>query len=61
MKVINNDGEKIIGILKNADKNSIEVLEEIKSKNKKIKKAVFGEVITIPMSEIKETKRVITF
>ncbi|HJN06113.1 MAG TPA: ribosome assembly cofactor RimP [Bacteroidales bacterium] len=61
VKVINKDGEKITGILKNANKDEIELLEEIKSKNKKIKKISTGKVLTIPMNTIKETKRIITF
>lgn len=61
VSVIKKDGEKIRGILKKADKDGIELLEETKAKSKKNKKAIFGEVIAIPMSDIKETKRVITF
>ncbi len=61
VKVINKDGGKIIGILKNVNEDEIELLEEIKSKNKKNKKIRIGEVVTIPMSTIKETKRIITF
>ena len=61
IRVITLDGKKITGILKSANNEAIDLLEEVKSKNKKIKKAVFGEIITIPMNEIKEAKRVITF
>lgn len=61
VKVLKQDGVIITGLLKSANKDEIELLEEIKSKNKKIKKVITGEVITIPMSEIKETKRIITF
>ncbi len=55
------DGKIITGILKNANKDEIELLEEIKLKNKKIKKTKTGEVITIPMSNINTTKRKVTF
>jgi len=61
VRVTKLDGKKITGILKNANIEAIEMLEEVKSKNKKIKKAVFGEVKTILMSDIKEAKRIITF
>jgi len=61
IRVITLDGKKITGILKSANNEAVDLLEEVKSKNKKIKKAVFGEIITIPMNEIKEAKRVITF
>ena len=61
VRVTKLDDKRITGILKNANNDVVDVLEEIKSKNKKNKKAVFGEVISIPMSEIKETKRIITF
>ncbi len=61
VKVLKQDGVIITGLLKSANKDEIELLEEIKSKNKKIKKTITGEVITIPMKEIKETKRIITF
>ena len=61
VQVINIEDKKIRGILKKADETGIELLEEITSKNKKIKKTTFGELISIPMSEIKETKRIITF
>jgi len=61
VSVIKNDGVKIKGILKNANDDTIDLLEEIKYKNKKNKSTTYGEVITIPMGDIKETKRVITF
>ncbi len=61
VKVINKDGGKITGILKHVNEDEIELLEEIKSKNKKNKKISTGKVITIPISAIKETKRTITF
>lgn len=61
VNVINKDGGKITGILKHVNENEIELLEEIKSKNKKNKKISTGKVFTIPMSAIKETKRIITF
>ncbi len=61
VSIIKNDGEKIRGILKSADNEHVSLLEEIKRKNKKNKNTVYGEVITIQMTDIKETKRVITF
>ncbi len=61
VSIIKNDGEKVRGILKSADNDFISLLEEIKRKNKKNKSTTYGEVITIPMTDIKETKRVITF
>lgn len=61
IRVIKFDGNKVTGILKGANSDAIEILEEVKGKSKKIKKAIFGEVITIPTSDIKETKRIITF
>ncbi len=61
VQVLTVDGKKITGTLKNANKDEIELLEEIKIKNKKIKKTKTGEVITIPMSDINTTKRKITF
>lgn len=61
VRVIKLDGNKITGILKNANNDAIEILEEVKAKSKKNKNAVFGEVITVPMIDIKETKRIITF
>ena len=61
VQVLTVDGKIITGILKNANKDEIELLEEIKLKNKKIKKTKTGEVITIPMSNINTTKRKVTF
>ncbi len=61
VSVIKNDGEKIRGILKSVDNDMVNILEEVKRKNKKNKSTAYGEVISIPMSDIKETKRVITF
>lgn len=61
IQVTDIDGKKIRGILKKADENEIEFLEEIKNKNKKVKKITYGELITFPMEKIKETKRIITF
>ncbi|MBL6943132.1 MAG: ribosome assembly cofactor RimP [Bacteroidales bacterium] len=61
VKVTYNNGDVIKGVLQNADNNRIEILEEIKSKYKKNTLTSFGNVISIPMSNIKETKRIITF
>ena len=61
VQVITVGGKKITGVLKKVNKDEIELLEEIQSKNKKIKKSKTGEVITIPMNDINTTKRKITF
>ena len=61
VQVLDVDGKKIRGILKSADENKIDLQEEIKNKNKKIKNISYGEVISIPMERIKETKRIISF
>ncbi len=61
VQVITTDGKKTTGVLIKINDGEIELLEEIKSKNKKIKKTKTGEVITIPMSDIKSTKRKVTF
>ncbi len=60
VSIIKKDGIKIKGILKSADNNVVVVLEQLNSKNKKNKKITYGEVISVQMSDIKETKRVIT-
>jgi len=61
VSVIDIDGKKVRGILKKADENGVEIIEEIKNKNKKIKKITYGDLISIPTDRIKETKRIITF
>ncbi len=61
VQIMTVEGKKIRGILKKADNNGIEILEEIKNKNKKIKKTSYGDLVLIPNSNIKETKRIITF
>ncbi len=61
VQVTDTDDKKIRGILKKADDESVEILPEIKIKNKKIKKVTYGDLITIPMKRIKETKRIVTF
>ena len=61
VQVLDNEGNKIRGILKSVNENEIELQEEIKNKNKKIKNISYGEVISIPMERIKETKRIISF
>ncbi len=60
VKVVDIEGNKIVGLLKKADESGIEIMEEIKNKNKKIKKVSYGDLIKIPMDRIKETKRIIT-
>jgi ribosome maturation factor RimP len=61
VQVTDNEGTKIKGILKKASTEEIEILEQLKNKNKKIKKITFGDLIKISIDNIKETKRIITF
>ena len=61
IQVTNADNKKIRGILKSVNDNDIELLEEIRKKNKKNKKVIYGEQITIAFDDIKETKRIISF
>ncbi len=61
VQVIDIEGNKVRGILKKADKDGVELLEEIKNKNKKIKKVSYGDMISFPTDRIKETKRILTF
>ena len=61
VQVIDMNGNKIRGILEEADETGVKLLEVIKNKNKKIKKTTIGELISIPTDNIKETKRIITF
>ena len=59
--VILNEGKEIRGLLLDADENNIRMEEEIMVKRGKSKKFVKGEVIDIPMNDIKQTKVIITF
>ncbi len=61
VQVLDIDGKKIRGVLKSVNSDGIELHEEIKNRNKKVKKITLGEVISIPMERIKETKRIISF
>ncbi len=61
VQIVDNEGNKIRGILKKADESEIEIYEQLNNKNKKIKKTEFGDLIKISMDNIKETKRIITF
>ncbi len=61
VKVVTLDNKVVKGILVNTSIDSIEIKQELDSKNKKSKKPVYGDTLTIPMSNIKETKGVITF
>jgi ribosome maturation factor RimP len=55
------DGTKKLGILQKADENEIVIALEKKSNNKKAKKMIAGEPITIPMQDISQTKAFIIF
>ena len=61
VKIITNESKTLKGILVSASAESVEIKEEIVSKNKKHKKSEYGDIITIQMSDIKETKSVVTF
>ncbi|MAZ93373.1 MAG: ribosome assembly cofactor RimP [Lentimicrobiaceae bacterium] len=61
VQVTSADDRKIRGILKSVNDTDIELLEEIRKKNKKNKKVIYGEQITIAFDDIKETKRIISF
>lgn len=61
VKVTTLEGKVTEGILKTVEKEQIEVLEEIRSKKQRIKKIVFGDLVSIPFDSIKETKRIITY
>ncbi len=56
-----NDGNQLKGILQEVNENQIVLLEEIEKKYKKRTKIVQGEMLQIPMSEIKQAKAVIKF
>ena len=59
--VITNDERTIRGVLLYADESMIKLQEEKTVKRGKSKKLIAGDEITLPMSEIKQTKEVITF
>jgi ribosome maturation factor RimP len=62
VKVVTTDGKKLAGILKNADEATLtlETSETVKIEGKK-KKEIIVEQQQLPMSQIKETKIIITF
>ena len=61
IQVTNADNKKIRGILKSVNDNDIELLKEVRKKNKKNKKVTYEEQISIAFDDIKETKRIISF
>jgi ribosome maturation factor RimP len=61
VEVLMTDGTKKRGILDSADESQIILKEQEKQKNKKSKKMVVGEPVTIDMSEVKQTKSIIVF
>lgn len=54
-----NDDRQIQGVLQEAEKDHIVLLQEIEKIHKKRSKIVQGEVLRIPMTEIKQAKAVI--
>lgn len=56
VSVTDNEGNKVTGILKNADEKGFEVLE-----TRKIKKEITEKLYNYSYSEIKETKEIIKF
>lgn len=61
VEVFLTDGTKKLGILQKADENEILLALEKKSNNKKAKKMIAGEPITIPLQDISQTKAFIIF
>lgn len=61
VEVFLTDGTKKLGILQKADENEIILALEKKSNNKKAKKMIAGEPITIPLQDISQTKAFIIF
>lgn len=61
VEVFLTDGTKKLGILQTADENEIILALEKKSNNKKAKKMIAGEPITIPLQDISQTKAFIIF
>ena len=56
-----NDGRQIRGTLKSADGSHIELYEEARSKNKKSKRILPGDLIILPMETVTETKGIVNF
>jgi ribosome maturation factor RimP len=61
VEVFLNDGSKKRGILQKANENEILIALEKKSNNKKAKKMIAGELLTIPMQDVAQTKAFIVF
>jgi len=61
VNVTKSDEKNIRGVLLDADNKMIRLQEEITVTRGKSKKTVKGDELTIPMSEVKQTKVVITF
>ena len=61
VEIILNDGNTLRGILRSADDEKISLAEEVKRKNKKSKKMIAGDEITINMAEIAKAKAIIIF
>ena len=59
--VVLNDGKEVQGVLLHADDEKIELEEELMSKKGKRKIAKKGDIISIPLNEIKQAKAIITF
>jgi ribosome maturation factor RimP len=61
VEVMLEDGTKKRGILSEVGEDTITLKEAIKQKNKKSKKMVTGEPLSIDMKEIKYTKGIVVF
>jgi small nuclear ribonucleoprotein (snRNP)-like protein len=61
VEIVMKDGTTYRGILQSADEEKISLAEETKRKNKKSKKMIAGEVITINMADIAKAKAIIIF
>ena len=61
VKILFNEGKEVCGKLLKADENSITIQEEIVKQYKKNKKTILGDILKIPLSEIKQTRAVVSF
>jgi len=59
--VLTPDDKKIRGVLLEANENKIKIQEEKTVTRGKSKKTILGDELTLPMSEVSQTKVVITF
>jgi ribosome maturation factor RimP len=59
--IVTTDDKKIRGILLEVDNKTIKIQEEKTVTRGKSKKTILGEELTLPMSEVSQTKVVITF